>query len=150
MYTWPTMPRASLTNTFQLVVASLVTFTRVTSGQMQFIFTRRPKKKAKRAVPPPSCTQRDRSTSCKLLAKSNNRIRCSISVRENSISLCFNCALWLQKKRKVASLPNIVEFHFQLFIYRNETFNDRLDKVWICYSSPASNVVLHYSGIYPL
>lgn len=43
------MPGASLTNTFQLVVASLLTFTRVTPGQMQFTFARGSKKKKKKA-----------------------------------------------------------------------------------------------------
>lgn len=88
------MPGASLTNTSQLVVASLVTFTRVTSGQMQFIFARGPKKKAGRTVPrstlppPPSRpSPRDLHLANYLLSRpryygyriSNSRTWCSIS-----------------------------------------------------------------------
>lgn len=104
VYIGSAMPGASLTNTSQLVVASLVTFTRVTSGQMQFIFARGPKKKAGRTVPrstlhhplPPLCTPsrhslrptpRDLHLANYLLSRpryygyriSNSRTWCSIS-----------------------------------------------------------------------
>lgn len=65
---------------------SLVTFTRVTSGRMQFIFTRRRKEKGREA--PLSPLETDPHLANYLLSRIS-RIRCSISVgriRCNSVS----------------------------------------------------------------